>query len=110
MRQAPAPPATLDLPVVLHALADPVRLAVVRQIASAPDDVACGTFDVPVTKSTLSHHFRILREAGVIETYRDGSRSLNTLRRTALNKAFPGLLDAILAASIHKQEAPINRA
>ncbi|WEV52238.1 helix-turn-helix domain-containing protein [Bifidobacterium sp. ESL0704] len=98
MRQNPAPPATLDLAVVLHALADPVRLAVVSQIASAPDDVACGSFDVPVTKSTLSHHFKILREAGVIETRRDGIRSLNTLRRAALDKAFPGLLDAILAA------------
>lgn len=108
MRQAPAPPATLDLPVVLHALADPVRLAVVSQIASAPDDVACGTFDVPVTKSTLSHHFKILRQAGVIETYRDGSRSLNTLRRTALNEAFPGLLDAILIAQTRMEATSVN--
>jgi DNA-binding transcriptional ArsR family regulator len=105
MRQDPAPPATLDLSIVLHALADPVRLAVVSQIAAAPDAVACGTFDVPVTKSTLSHHFKILREAGVIETHRDGSRSLNALRRAALDEAFPGLLDAVLAAQARQTAA-----
>jgi DNA-binding transcriptional ArsR family regulator len=98
MRQAPAPPAVLDLASVLHALADPVRLAVVVQIATASDDIACGTFDVPVTKSTLSHHFKILREAGVIETRREGSRSLNRLRRNELDAAFPGLIDTVLTA------------
>jgi len=89
-------PTVLDVTRVLHALADPVRLGLVRQLRSAEDPIACGRFDAPVAKSTLSHHFRILREAGIIATQRDGGRTLNTLRTRELEDAFPGLLDAIL--------------
>jgi DNA-binding transcriptional ArsR family regulator len=98
MRPLPPPPATLDLFAVLNCLADPIRLAIVSQLA-ATDDVQCGAFDVPVTKSTLTHHFRILRESGVIGTERSGTRSLNSLRRTELDETFPGLLDSVLATS-----------
>ncbi|MDX6565941.1 MAG: hypothetical protein QOE10_1603, partial [Gaiellales bacterium] len=49
------------------------------------------------TKSTATHHFRVLREAGVIEQRLDGNRKLNTLRREALEARFPGLLDVVLA-------------
>jgi len=62
-------------------------------------DIQCGTFDVPVTRSTLTHHFRVLRESGVIGTQRSGIRFLNYLRRTELDAAFPGLLDSVLAGS-----------
>src|SRR3954451_16734571 len=98
MRPLPAQPAQLDLFAVLNTFADPIRLAIVEQLAEA-DDLECGTFDVPVTKSTLSHHFRVLRESGVVATTKSGTRSLNRLRRTELDAAFPGLLDAILASS-----------
>jgi DNA-binding transcriptional ArsR family regulator len=80
---------------VLHALADPVRLELVRQLYTAEEAIACGAFDAPVAKSTLSHHFRILREAGVIATEPEGGRSMNRVRRQELDDAFPGLLRAI---------------
>jgi DNA-binding transcriptional ArsR family regulator len=98
MRPLPPEPERLDLFAVLNCLADPIRLAIVAQLAMA-DDLECGTFDVPVTKSTLSHHFRVLRESGVIATTKSGTRSLNRLRSTELDAAFPGLLDAVLISS-----------
>jgi DNA-binding transcriptional ArsR family regulator len=61
--------------------------------------VRCGGFGLPVTKSTATHHFRVLREAGVITQVEDGTARLNTLRRADLDERFPGLLDAVLAAS-----------
>jgi DNA-binding transcriptional ArsR family regulator len=97
MRPIPAPPAELELSTVLNALADPVRLALVAQLGER-DRIACGTFETDVAKSTLSYHFNVLREAGVIETERVGGRALNTLRRAELDAAFPGLLDPVLAA------------
>jgi DNA-binding transcriptional ArsR family regulator len=98
MRHLPQLPEHLDLFAVLNAFADPIRLTIVAQLDET-DDLECGTFDVPVTKSTLSHHFRVLRESGVVATTKSGTRSLNRLRRIELNAAFPGLLDAVLASS-----------
>jgi DNA-binding transcriptional ArsR family regulator len=86
----------LDVIAVLHALADPVRLDLVRQLDDSSTAIACGRFDTSVAKSTLSHHFKILREAGIIETQRERGQALNTLRTTDLEAAFPGLLRAIL--------------
>ena len=83
---------------VLNGLADPIRLSIVAKLAQE-NDLQCGTFDVPVTKSTLSHHFRVLRESGVIATTKSGTRSLNRLRRVELDEAFPGLLDVVLAGA-----------
>src|SRR3954468_13893379 len=96
MQPTTDPPAVLDVNTVLHALADPVRLEIVRQLRCAAGPVACGRFETPVAKSTLSHHFRILREAGIVATQREGGRGLNTLRTREIEQAFPGLLDAIL--------------
>jgi len=87
--------ASLDVATVLHALADPVRLELVRQLRESDAAIACGSFDSPVAKSTLSHHFKILREAGIIATHRDGGKSLNVLRDVELEAAFPGLLHAV---------------
>jgi DNA-binding transcriptional ArsR family regulator len=85
----------LDLSAVLHAMSDPVRRDIVAQLAR---DGArpCGGFGLSVTKSTATHHFRVLREAGVIDQQVDGNRKINTLRRDALDARFPGLLDAVL--------------
>jgi DNA-binding transcriptional ArsR family regulator len=88
--------AALELVTVLRALADPVRLELVRQLRASDVPIACGTFDVSVAKNTLSHHFKILRESGVIVTRRAGTQALNSLREAELDDAFPGLLDAIL--------------
>src|ERR1700704_4678836 len=89
----------LELPAVLHALSDPHRLRIVRALAEEPTPRRCGSFDLDVTKSTLTHHFRVLREAGVIDQRVDGTARLNSLRREDLDRRFPGLLDAVLASS-----------
>jgi DNA-binding transcriptional ArsR family regulator len=89
----------IELSVVLHALSDPVRLAMVRGLAGALDGRTCGSFDVPVTKSTCTHHFKVLREAGVIRQRHQGTTRVNTLREEDLDARFPGLLATILQAA-----------
>jgi DNA-binding transcriptional ArsR family regulator len=86
----------LELPAVLHALSDPQRLRIVRSLAESPAARRCGSFGLGITKSTLTHHFRVLREAGVIEQLEEGTARLNSLRRADLDERFPGLLDAVL--------------
>jgi DNA-binding transcriptional ArsR family regulator len=88
----------LDLATVLHALSDPVRLEIVAGLAGG-DERACGSFDVTVTKSTCTHHFRVLREAGLIRQRQQGTMRLNSLRRDDLEARFPGLLGTILKAA-----------
>jgi DNA-binding transcriptional ArsR family regulator len=90
----------IDLGAVLHALSDPTRLQIVAALDSRPDACPTGSIDVPVSKSTCTHHFRVLREAGVVRQRPDGTSRLNTLRREDLDARFPGLLDAILAGSV----------
>jgi DNA-binding transcriptional ArsR family regulator len=85
----------LELPAVLHALSDPMRLRIVECLASG-EPRTCKSFELPVTKSTCTHHFRVLREAGVIHQRLEGTTRLNTLRRDELEQRFPGLLDAVL--------------
>src|SRR5665213_1698131 len=89
----------LQIAGVLHALSDPQRLRIVRGLAASPVPRRCGSFDLHITKSTLTHHFRVLREAGVIDQLEEGTARLNSLRREDLDERFPGLLDAVLAAS-----------
>jgi DNA-binding transcriptional ArsR family regulator len=89
----------IELGAVLHALSDPTRLQIVAALDSRPDACPTGSFDVPVSKSTCTHHFRVLREAGVVRQRSEGTTRLNTLRREDLNARFPGLLDAILAGT-----------
>jgi DNA-binding transcriptional ArsR family regulator len=89
--------ASLELEAVLHALSDPIRLQIVEELADGSER-CCGAFELPITKSTCSHHFRVLREAGVISTRVEGKNRLNALRRDALEERFPGLLEAVLHA------------
>jgi DNA-binding transcriptional ArsR family regulator len=89
----------LELASVLHALSDPQRLSIVSCLAGDPTPRRCGQFQLDVTKSTLTHHFRVLREAGVIEQREEGTARLNSLRREDLDARFPGLLDAVLAGA-----------
>ncbi|HEV7527425.1 MAG TPA: helix-turn-helix domain-containing protein [Solirubrobacteraceae bacterium] len=97
----------LELPTVLHALSDPQRLLIVRKLSAEPEPRACGAFDVNVSKSTCTHHFRVLREAGVIEQRRLGTARLNSLRRDDLDRRFPGLLDAVLASAAAESAAAV---
>jgi DNA-binding transcriptional ArsR family regulator len=89
----------LEMASVLHALSDPQRLSIVRSLAEDHTPRRCGSFDLCVTKSTLTHHFRVLREAGVIDQREEGTARLNSLRREDLDVRFPGLLDAVLACA-----------
>ncbi|MGW1185221.1 ArsR/SmtB family transcription factor [Streptomyces drozdowiczii] len=94
----------IRLEAVLHALSDPVRLCVVRELAAAEGELTCSCFDLPVTKSTTTHHFRVLRESGIVrQTYR-GTAKMNGLRRDALEELFPGLLDRVLEAAAREAE------
>jgi DNA-binding transcriptional ArsR family regulator len=91
--------AELELAAVLHALSDPVRLKIVAALAAEDGEHTCSSFDVPVTKSTCTHHFKVLREAGVIHQRQEGTARLNALRRDDLEARFPGVLETILRAS-----------
>ncbi|OIK23910.1 ArsR/SmtB family transcription factor [Streptomyces malaysiense] len=91
--------AEIRLETVLHALSDPVRLRIVRELSTAADELSCSRFDLPVTKSTTTHHFRVLRESGVIRQCYRGTAKMSGLRRDDLDDLFPGLLDALLAAA-----------
>ncbi|WP_353713671.1 helix-turn-helix transcriptional regulator [Arthrobacter sp. K5] len=91
-------PDHIRIDTVLSALADPIRRRIVNQLADGHDDQACIAFALPVSKSTSTHHFRVLREAGIIEQRYQGTAILNSLRRAALDQLFPGLLEAVIAA------------
>ena len=83
---------------VFHALSDPVRLGIVLQLAR-DGDANCAALDGGRPKSTVSHHFRVLREAGLVHTRVEGVVHMNALRRDELDRRFPGLMDAVLAPS-----------
>ncbi|MEV5437561.1 helix-turn-helix domain-containing protein [Streptomyces sp. NPDC052682] len=89
----------IRLEEVLHALSDPMRLRIVCELAAASGELSCSQFELPVTKSTTTHHFRVLRESGVIRQIYRGTAKMNGLRRDDLDGLFPGLLDALLAAA-----------
>jgi DNA-binding transcriptional ArsR family regulator len=88
----------IELVTVLQALSDPIRLRIVAALATG-EERTCNSFDLPVGKSTCTHHLRALREAGVIRQRHERTSRLNSLRRDDLEGRFPGLLDAVLRAS-----------
>lgn len=85
----------IRLDSVLSALSNPLRLAVVRTIASI-DEYPCCDVLPQIPKSTMTHHFRILRDSGVVWQHHIGREYRLSLRREDLDTRFPGLLDAIL--------------
>ncbi|MGK5743116.1 ArsR/SmtB family transcription factor [Micromonospora sp. URMC 103] len=91
-------PELRDVPVttVLGALADDVRLQIVRSLAEG-GEYACGAFEFGVSKATRSHHLKVLREAGLTRTRVAGTSRFVSLRREELEQVYPGLLDAVLA-------------
>lgn len=91
-------PEEIELGSVLHALSDPMRLRIVAGLA-VRNHRTCKSFDLPVTKSTCTHHFRVLREAGLIRQQLEGTTRLNSLRRDELDQRFPGLLESVLRAA-----------
>ncbi len=85
----------ISLVGVLYALGDPVRLQIVRQLAAA-GELTCSELDCAVAKSTMSHHFKILRESGLVCTRKEGTQHINTLRVSDIDALYPGLLTIVL--------------
>jgi DNA-binding transcriptional ArsR family regulator len=93
-------PDLAEVPVltVLQALADETRLSIVRELAALEEggDRLCGLFAPGIAKATRSHHFKVLREAGLTRTRIEGTSRYVRLRRAELDRRFPGLLDSVL--------------
>ena len=87
----------LSLPRVLQALSDPIRLYMVGRLA-AEGELTCGALGADRPKSSMSHHFRILRDAGVIRTRTEGTVHYNDLRIDDLNSRYPGLMNSVINA------------
>jgi DNA-binding transcriptional ArsR family regulator len=90
--------AEIELTHVLAALSDPTRIGLVRVLADG-EERAWGDLRVPLAKSTLSHHLKVLRDAGVTRTRQEGTRCFVRLRAADLAARFPGLLDVVLDAA-----------
>ena len=93
----------LRLTTVLAALADPVRLTLLQVLVEAGDgpmdcgDCAEAAPGLSVSESTVSHHYKVLRESGITRTHKQGRHRIIEIRRTDLDSRFPGLIDAVLA-------------
>ncbi|WP_017314801.1 ArsR/SmtB family transcription factor [Mastigocladopsis repens] len=88
----------ISLAGVLYALGDPVRLEIVRRLAYEGEH-CCADFDFAIAKSTMSNHFKILRESGIVLTRKEGTQHINMLRKDDLEALFPGLLEAVLRSA-----------
>ncbi len=97
----------LSLPGVLHALSDPVRLEIVRALAGSIE-TSCGEIGVPVSKSTLSHHLKVLRDAGLTQTRAEGVHRFVSLRAADIDARFPGLLDCVLEHGSRRATSSAN--
>ena len=104
-----------QLPRILAALADQHRLATVRYVAHSGESCCADIIQeagLAITKSTFSHHLRILREAGVLTKRIQGTRGYTRLRKDDLDQRFPGLMDSIIAADAslaERREFPVAR-
>ncbi len=86
----------LTLAIVMQALSDPCRLAIVRALLEARGrELCCADIPLQVGKATRSHHFDVLRDAGLITSRCEGTKCLTSLRRRDLDRRFPGLLKLI---------------
>jgi DNA-binding transcriptional ArsR family regulator len=101
-RQLPQPSReSINLVTVLAALADPIRLTLMREMYARPGPADCSAVaeGVEVGPPTISHHYRVLREAGLTTTTVEGRRRVVTIRHDDLESRFPGLLAAALTPS-----------
>ena len=86
----------VSLTAVMQALSDPCRVSIVQALLAEEErELACNEISLDVAKATRSHHFDVLREAGIIFTRCEGTRCMSSVRRKELNKRFPGLLKLI---------------
>jgi DNA-binding transcriptional ArsR family regulator len=98
-------PDTISLAAVMAALSDPARVQIVRALAAC-EERTCGEFDLGISKATRSHHFKVLREAGLTHTRSEGTHRHLSLRREDVDARFPGLLEAVLAAAEREAAVP----
>jgi DNA-binding transcriptional ArsR family regulator len=92
-----------QLPRILAALADPHRLAAVRYVSRHGESWCTQVMQeagLAMSKSTFSHHLRILREAGIVTKRIAGAKGYMSLRKADLDGRFPGLMDAIIDADV----------
>ncbi|MBW5446395.1 helix-turn-helix domain-containing protein [Cohnella sp. CFH 77786] len=89
--------ADIQLSSVLYALSDPIRLFILYEIYKS-GECTCGFIEVPVVKSTVTHHVRTLREAGIVRVRTQGTQRFVSVRAEDLEERFPGLLQSVLAA------------
>jgi DNA-binding transcriptional ArsR family regulator len=99
-------PEAMSLAAMMAALSDPVRVRMVRALAGGCE-MTCGAFELGISKATRSHHFKVLREAGLTHTRNEGTHRHVSLRRADVDARFPGLLDAVLAAAEREAAAPV---
>jgi len=88
-----------ELMDILNALADPTCLEIVVRLAKAGRKLTCGELDLNRPKSSMSHHFKILRSAGLVETLIDGTEHMNSLRLEEIEQKYPGVLKSVLKAT-----------
>ena len=86
----------IELTDIMYALSDPARLEIVRFLACGKKALTCSELNCDRPKSSMSHHFKILRESGLLETRIEGKEHFNSLRLSELETKFPGVLKNIL--------------
>lgn len=91
----------VSLETVLQALADPCRMAILRTLIES-GELACGEIPVDVSKATASHHFAVLREAGLVRTRNEGTRCLNSVPTDEVERRFPGLIRLVMSENPEK--------
>ncbi|GAA5121121.1 helix-turn-helix transcriptional regulator [Luteolibacter yonseiensis] len=88
----------IDLIDIMYALSDPTRVEIVMTLAGKGRAMTCGELLIDRPKSSMSHHFKILRGAGLVETLIKGTEHINSLRLKELEERFPGVMKAVLKA------------
>lgn len=88
-------PENVTLPEVMQALSDPCRIEILRALMTA-GELACGDVPLKISKATRSHHFAVLRGAGLVLTRTEGTRCMTSVRTEEIGQRFPGLLDLVL--------------
>ncbi|MDP3777155.1 helix-turn-helix transcriptional regulator [Methylotenera sp.] len=88
----------VELTDIMYALADPTRLEIIALLAKAGKKLTCGEINLNRPKSSMSHHFKILRGAGLVQTLIEGTEHMNSLRFDEIEQKYPGVLSAVLKA------------
>lgn len=86
----------IEITDIMYALSDPARVEIIRLISESKKALTCGELRLDRPKSSMSHHFKILRDSGIVSTEIEGKEHYNSLRIKELEEKFPGVLKAIL--------------